>query len=163
MHKSKFSYAFLLVATLLCLCAPSAKAADGLGSTQLMASTDDSTPLYMDKDLAREHERFSSFATQQVHRMNATIIGGRNSMSVHRGSDGKYHASYRAIDPNEVICQVRRADHDPSYFVGVLIYKERILESVAKTAEACRRGSFEAVAETPHQVIYSSKRGGGWN
>lgn len=163
MRKNLFPKISLAVALLLCLCAPSLHAAEPVANTPLMASTDEATPLYMDKDLAREHERFSNFATQQVHRMNATIIGGRNSMHVRRGSDGKYHASYRAIDPNAVICQVRRADHDPSYFVGVLIYKERILESVAKTAEACRQGTFEAVAETPHQVIYSSKRGGGWN
>jgi hypothetical protein len=95
--------------------------------------------------------------------MNASIIGGKQSMRVYKGSDGLYHASYKAIDHEQVICQVSRAQHDPRYFVGVMVYKELILESVGHTAEACRKGSFEAVTKTQQKVIYSSKRGGGWN
>lgn len=121
------------------------------------------TPMHMDHELAREHELFTSFAQQQVHRMNANIIGGRHSMRVHKGHDGLFRASYKAIDTAGVVCQVRRAEHDPHYFVGVIIYKELVLESRGQTAEACRNGSFEPVGQTAHRLIYSSRRGGGWH
>jgi hypothetical protein len=130
---------------------------------QLLASTDATPPIHMDKDLALEHERFTSFARGHVQRMNANIIGGKHSMNVRKGHDGMFRATYKAIDTAEVVCQVRRADHDPSYFVGVIIFKEQVLESVAKNANDCRNGSFQPVAETAHRVIFSSKRGGGWH
>lgn len=151
----------LIAAMLLCLALP-AHAADQAVKGQLLASAD-STPMTLDNELIIEHERFASFAQEQVQRMNATIIGGRQSMHIFKGHDGLYRASYKAIDSSEVVCHVSRAKHDPRYFVGVMIYKELVMESVARTAEACRRGSFEPVAQTPQRVIYSSKRGGGWN
>ena len=121
-----------------------------------------SLPVQRDLDLTREYERFSQFAREQVERMNATILGGRSSMQVHRGADGMFHASYKAIDAAGVICQVSRANSDPHYYVGNLIYKEQVLVSAAPSAEACRKGPFEAVSEKPNRVIYTSKRGGGW-
>ena len=116
----------------------------------------------VDTELEREHQRFSQFAQQQVERMNATILGGRNSMHVFKGPDGLYHASYKAIDQGEVICRVRRAQHDPQYFVGDIVYKEIVLESTGQTADACRKGSFETVSAKSNRIIYSSQRGGGW-
>lgn len=129
---------------------------------QLLASAE-AAPMTSDSELIREHERFASFAREQVRRMNATIIGGRHGMQVSKGRDGLYRASYKAIDGDAVVCHVSRAQHDPRYFVGVLIYKELVLESVAQTAEACRQGEFAPVAQKSQQVIYSSRRGGGWN
>ncbi|MBA4356316.1 MAG: hypothetical protein C0405_01165 [Desulfovibrio sp.] len=156
------SSARLLIVALLLLLALPAQAAESVPEGQLLASTD-AAPMHLDNELAREHERFASFAQEQVQRMNANILGGKSSMRVHKGSDGLYRASYKAIDMGQVAFQVSRAKHDPYYFVGVMVYKELILESVGQTAEACRRGSFEPVAQTPQRVIYSSKRGGGWN
>ena len=127
------------------------------GQSQLQAPAD-AAPV--DSELEREHQRFSQFARQQVERMNATILGGRNSMRVYKGSDGLYHASYKAIDLGEVVCRVRRAEHDPHYFVGDIVYKELVLESTGQTAEACRKGSFAPVSEKSNRVIYSSQRGG---
>jgi hypothetical protein len=120
-------------------------------------------PAYLDKDLAHEHELFSNFARSQVERMNATIIGGRQQMKVHKGSDGLYHASYRAIDLPGVVCQVRRSSNNPQFYVGNLIYKEQILESVGQSPDACRLGHFQPVSEKASRLIYTSKRGGGWN
>ncbi|GAB6127126.1 hypothetical protein [Humidesulfovibrio idahonensis] len=144
------------------------------GSSSMLASIGDqdgneaapaaeATPLHMDKDLAREHELFSDFARSQVERMNATIIGGRQSMHIHKGSDGLYHASYRAIDLPGVVCQVRRSESNPHFYVGNLIYKEQVLESVGKSPDACRKGPFEPVSEKANRLIYTSKRGGGWH
>jgi len=116
----------------------------------------------IDPVLVREHESFSSFARAQVERMNATILGGRHSMRVRKGSDGLYHASFRAINLPGVVCQVRRSESNPHFYVGNLIYKEQVLESVGKTAEACRKGPFEPVSEKANRLIYTSGRGGGW-
>lgn len=143
--------------------APKAHAAAPATEQKLLASAEHSTPLYQDLELAREHEIFTSFARQQVERMNANIIGGKHQMRVAKGHDGQYHASYKAIDLADVVCQVRRAEHDPRYYVGVIIYKEQVLESRGQTAEACKNGRFQAVGHTAHRLIYSSKRGGGWN
>lgn len=119
-------------------------------------------PIHMDKDLAREHERFSRFAREQVERMNANIIGGRQHMQVTRGHDGLFYASYKAIDVPGLVCQVRRSESNPQFYVGNLIYKEVVLESVGRTAEACRQGRFTPVSEKSHRLIYTSKKGGGW-
>ncbi|MBU1228715.1 MAG: hypothetical protein KKA55_11955 [Proteobacteria bacterium] len=119
-------------------------------------------PMHMDSVLAREHERFAQFATAQVQRMNATMLGGRNSMQVHKVGR-LYRATYKAIDEDTLVCQVRRSDSNPNYFVGSVLYKEFVLESVGQTAEACRRGTFEPVSEKSSRIIYSSKHGGGWN
>lgn len=166
---TKLAFASLALAGLLVATPLPAQAEDAgpkdaqAGKSHLLAATDPTPPIHMDKDLAREHERFTSFAHGHVQRMNANIIGGKHSMNVRKGHDGMFHASYKAIDLAEVVCQVRRADHDPNYFVGVIIFKEQVLESVAKSPNDCRNGSFQPVAETAHRVIFSSKRGGGWH
>ena len=155
----KLAFAALLLAALPAQAAQTTPLAAPAG--QLIASTD-TVPLANDSELALEHERFSNFAREHVQRMNANIIGGKHSMAVRKGHDGLYHASYKAIDVSDVVCQVRRAEHDPNYYVGVIIYKEVVLASVAKTAEACRKAEFAPVTQTPQRLIFSSKRGGGW-
>lgn len=130
--------------------------------TLAVAPAQENLPGYMDPELVREHENFALFARTQVERMNATIIGGRHHMQVHKGADGLYRASFRAIDLPGVVCQVRRSESNPQFYVGNLIYKEQVLESVAKSAEACRQGPFEPVSEKANRLIYTSKHGGGW-
>jgi len=151
----------LLLAACLLLSTLPALAAESASGPQLSAATADA-PEPMDRELAREHQRFTQFARQQVERMNANIIGGKHSMQIRKASDGLYHASYKAIDLGEVVFRVHRAKHDPRYFVGDIVYKELVMESVGQSAEACRKGSFEPVAEKSNRIIYSSKRGGGW-
>jgi hypothetical protein len=119
-------------------------------------------PLYMDQELAREHQRFTQFAIEQMRRMNANLIGGKHSMQVQKDGNGLYRASYKAIDVEGIVCQVRRSESNPNYFVGSVIYKEQILESVAQAPEACRKGEFQRVSEKQNRIIYSSKHGGGW-
>ncbi|MBU1042731.1 MAG: hypothetical protein KKF77_16705 [Proteobacteria bacterium] len=154
----------LLLATLILLPALPVLAAESAFAPgpQLQSNTE-AAPESMDSELVREEQRFSQFARQQVERMNETILGGRHSMRVKKCADGLYRASYKAIDLGEVVFHVRRAKHDPRYFVGDMVYKELILESVGQTAEACRKGSFAPVSTKANRIIYSSKRGGGWN
>lgn len=157
---------------ILCLLAlPLAAQAEGANAptghevpqpTLAVAPAQEPLPAYMDPDLIREHESFMHFAHRQVERMNATIIGGRQSMQIHKGSDGLYRASFRAINLPGVVCQVRRSESNPHYYVGNLIYKEQVLQSVGKSAEACRQGPFEPVSEKSNRLIYTSGRGGGW-
>ncbi|OGR34892.1 MAG: hypothetical protein A2051_01695 [Desulfovibrionales bacterium GWA2_65_9] len=118
-------------------------------------------PLHMDQALAREHQRFTQFATEQMHKMNANIIGGKHNMQVHKHGT-QYRASYKAIDVEGIVCQVRRSENNPNYYVGSVLYKEHILESVGHTPEASRKGEFVRVSEKPNRIIYSSKHGGGW-
>lgn len=141
----------------------SAPGAQGIPQPTLAAApVQENLPTHMDPDLIREHEYFSNFARNQVERMNANIIGGRHHMQVHKGSDGLYRATFRAIHLPGVVCQVRRSESNPNFYVGNLIYKEQVLESVGKTAEACRLGPFEPVSEKANRLIYTSKHGGGW-
>lgn len=120
-------------------------------------------PIHMDQALAREHQRFTQFAHEQMRQMNANIIGGKHSMQVHKHGQGQYRASYKAIDVETIVCQVRRSESNPNYYVGSVLYKEQILERIAPTAEACRKGDFTRVSEKPSRIIYSSKHGGGWH
>jgi hypothetical protein len=156
--------AALLLTSLLLLPALPVLAAESApdAGPNVQARTE-AAPESTDSELAREQQRFSQFARQQVERMNQTILGGRHSMRVQKCADGLYRASYKAIDLGEAVLHVRRAQHDPRYFVGDMVYKELILESVGQTAEACRKGSFAQVSEKANRIIYSSKRGGGWN
>ena len=62
-----------------------------------------------------------------------------------------------------MVCLVRRSESNPAFYVGNLIYKEQVLESVGRSAEACRKGPFEPVSERANRLIYTSRRGGGWN
>ncbi len=126
------------------------------------ASAPATPPIHMDQALAREHQRFTQFATDQMHKMNANIIGGKQSMQVQKHGKGQYRASYKAIDVEGIICQVRRSESNPNYYVGSVLYKEYILESVAETPETCRKGEFVRVSEKQSRIIYSSKHGGGW-
>ena len=119
-------------------------------------------PMHMDLDLAREHQRFTEFAIEQMTRMNETMIGGINSMQVEKLGKGLYRASYKAIDVDGIICQVRRAQSDPNYFVGSVLYTEQVLESLGNTPAACRKGEFTRVSVKQSRIIYSSQRGGGW-
>lgn len=130
--------------------------------TLAVAPAQETPPTHMDPDLIREHENFSLFARHHVARMNATIIGGKSHMRVLKGADGLYRASFRAIDMNGVVCQVRRSESNPHFFVGNLIYKEQVLQSVGKSADSCRQGPFEPVSEKPNRLIFTSSRGGGW-
>ncbi|SNS00667.1 hypothetical protein SAMN04488503_2308 [Humidesulfovibrio mexicanus] len=130
--------------------------------TLAVAPAQEPTPVYLDPEVIREHESFSHFAHRRVRSMNEVMIGGRHSMQVHKGADGLYRASFRAIDLDGVVCQVRRSESNPHFFVGNLIYKEQVLQSVAKSAEACRQGPFEPVSEKPNRLIFTSGRGGGW-
>ncbi len=157
------------LALIACLSLPAAASAGGqqpilasLGDQESAAQPAPDSPAPADKDLVREHEQFSAFARMQVERMNATIIGGRRQMHVYHGSDGLYHASYRAIDLPGVVCLVRRSEASPGFYVGNLIYKEQVLESKGKSATACKRGPFEPVSEKSNRLIYTSRRGGGW-
>ncbi|MBU1039748.1 MAG: hypothetical protein KKF77_01445 [Proteobacteria bacterium] len=119
-------------------------------------------PIHMDQALAREHERFTQFAIEQMHKMNANVIGGKHSMQVQKHGPKLYRASYKAIDVEGIVCQVRRSSSNPNYYVGSVLYKEHILESVAEAPEACRHGQFIRVSEKANRIIYSSKHGGGW-
>jgi len=119
-------------------------------------------PLHQDQALAREHQRFTQFAIDQMHKMNANIIGGKHSMQVQKHGHGLYRASYKAIDVEGIVCLVRRSPGNPNYFVGSVLYKEHILESVAQAPEASRNGQFLRVSEKQSRIIYSSKPGGGW-
>jgi hypothetical protein len=121
-----------------------------------------SAPLHMDQALAHEHQRFSHFAADQMHKMNANIIGGKRDMKVQKHGHGLYRASYKAIDVESIVCQVRRSETNPNYFMGSVLYKEHLLESRGPSAEACRKGEFVRVSEKESRIIYSSKPGGGW-
>jgi hypothetical protein len=158
-------------ATLSALALFLALAAPALAPEPLLALSDESSApaqlqatasLHMDQALALEHQRFTQFAIDQMHKMNANIIGGRHSMQVQKHGRSQYRASYKAIDVQGIVCQVRRSESNPDYFVGSVLYKEFMLESVGQTAEACRKGSFEPVSEKANRIIYSSKPGGGW-
>lgn len=165
--KTRIPSLALLALLALPLAAQAENAAPGAApavpqATLAVAPAQENLPSYMDPELIREHENFAHFARNQVERMNATIIGGRHHMQVHKGADGLYRASFRAIDLPGVVCQVRRSESNPRFYVGNLIYKEQVLQSVAKSAEACRQGPFEPVSEKANRLIYTSQHGGGW-
>jgi len=121
--------------------------------------TGQNLPLYLDEDLATKHADFSSFAKSKVGTLNRNHRLSKSRMQIVKQADGSYLARYHSIDSGSLICKVRRSKSKSIPYVGVLRYKEKIMEAVGASAEECRQGEFIPVAIIPNRHIFSFKKG----
>jgi len=121
--------------------------------------TGQNLPLYLDEDMASKHANFSSFAKVTIRSLNRNHRLSKSRMQIVKQPDGTYRARYHSIDSTSMVCKVRRSKSKSIPYVGVLRYKEKIFEAVAKSPEACRRSEFIPVAIIPNRHIFSFKKG----
>lgn len=121
--------------------------------------TKQNLPIYLDEDLASKHADFSNFAKTKISSLNRNHRLSKSRMQIVKQSDGSFLARYHSIDTATLICKVRRSKSKTIPYVGVLRYKEKIMESVGTSPEDCRQGEFIPVAIIPNRHIFSYKKG----
>jgi len=124
------------------------------------ASTQNSaTP---DKKLAEKHVDFKNFAHSKVKQLNRNHKFSRSRMLVTKQADGTYLARYHQIDDSSLKVKVMRSKSNTIPFVGIISYKEQILESSATTPKAFNDSQFAVVKIIPNRHIFSYNKGS-WN
>lgn len=116
-------------------------------------------PMYLDKELAKQHKAFTSFARVKIASLNRNHRNNRARMTVSKLPDGRWKATFHEIKASSMTCQVRRSKSKTVPYVGVLSYKEEIRESVGTTAAKCRSGNFQTVKVIPNRYIFCYKNG----
>ncbi len=143
-----------LVATLCFFCLPITSMDVALASTQKSA-----TP---DKKLAEKHADFENFAHSKVEQLNRNHKFARCRMLVKKQADGTYLARYHQIDDSSLKVKVMRSKSNSIPFVGIISYKEQVLESSAKTPGTFDDNQFAVVKIIPNRHIFSYNKGS-WN
>lgn len=133
-----------------------AVAAPGSGNTPVSAKN---LPTYLDEDLASKHATFSHFARAKVRTLNRNHRLSKSRMQIVKQPDGSYLARYHAIDSASLVCNVRRSKSKSIPYVGVLRYKEKVMEAVGASPADCRSSQFIPVAIIPNRHIFSYKKG----
>lgn len=109
--------------------------------------------------LALKRLDFEVFAKEKIQQLNRNHLFSRERMKITRLSDGTYRARYHQIDDSTLKVKVRRSKSSSIPYVGILSYREQVLESSAKTAEQLDENSFAVVEVIPNRHIFSYSKG----
>ena len=142
-----------LVAILCCFCLPMTFS-DVAASTEKSAGTD--------KNLAEKHADFESFAHSKVKQLNRNHKFARSRMQITKQQDGTYRARYHQIDDASLKVKVMRSKSKSIPYVGIISYKEQVLESSAGTPAEFDKNQFAVVKIIPNRHIFSYQKGT-WN
>ena len=142
-----------LVAVFCCFCLPMTYS-DVAASTQKSRTSD--------KTLAEKHADFESFAHSKVKQLNRNHKYARSRMLIKKQADGTYLARYHQIDDASLKVKVMRSKSNSIPYVGIISYKEQILESSAGTPEAFDKNQYAIVKIIPNRHIFSYQKGT-WN
>ena len=143
-----------LVSALCCFCLSMTSADVAFASAQESAGKD--------KILAEKHADFENFAHSKVKQLNRNHKFARSRMQVTKQSDGTYLARYHKIDDSSLKVKVMRSKSKTIPYVGIISYKEQVLESSAKAPEDFDKNQFAVVKIIPNRHIFSYKKGT-WN
>lgn len=116
-------------------------------------------PVVKDDDLARKYSDFQSFAKSKVKQLDRNHRYSRSRMEITKKSDGSYRARYHKIDDSTLSVKVRRSQSKTIPYVGVLSYKEQVLESTATSPERFEKSLFAVVEVIPNRHIFSYRKG----
>lgn len=118
--------------------------------------------LATDKQLMVKLAEFENFARSKVKQFDLNHINSRSHMKVTRLTDGTYRARYHKIDDATMKVNVRRSKSASAAYVGIITYKEQILESSARAPEEFEPDLFAVVEIIPNRHIFSFRKGS-WN
>ena len=124
------------------------------------ASTQESAS--QDKKLAEKYADFENFAHSKVKQLNRNHKFSRSRMLVTKQADGTYLARYHQIDDSSLKVKVMRSKSNSIPFVGIISYKEQVLESSARAPEEFEKKQFAVVKIIPNRHIFSYNKGT-WN
>jgi len=144
----------ILVAAILFFCFPMTSVDSVSASTQKSAT--------LDKKLEEKYADFESFAHSKVKQLNRNHKYSRSRMLVTKQADGTYLARYHQIDDASLKVKVMRSKSSSIPFVGIISYKEQVLESSATTPKEFKDNQFAVVKIIPNRHIFSYKKGN-WN
>ena len=83
-------------------------------------------------------------------------------MLIKKQADGTYLARYHKIDDASLKVKVMRSKSNSIPYVGIISYKEQVLESSAGTPEEFDKNQFAVVKIIPNRHIFSYQKGN-WN
>ncbi len=118
--------------------------------------------LTADNELMVRLADFENFARSKVKQLDRNHINSRSHMKVTRLKDGTYRARYHKIDDTTMKVKVRRSKSASAPYVGIITYKEEILESSARAPEEFEPDMFAVVEIIPNRHIFSFRKGN-WN
>jgi len=144
----------ILVAIILFFCLPMTSIDFVSASTQKSA-----TP---DKKLEEKYADFENFAHSKVKQLNRNHKFSRTRMLVTKQADGTYLARYHQIDDASLKVKVMRSKSNSIPFVGIISYKEQVLECCAENPKKFNDSQFAVVKIIPNRHIFSYKKGT-WN
>ena len=124
------------------------------------ASTQESAN--QDKKLAEKYADFENFAHSKVKQLNRNHKFSRSRMQVTKQADGTYLARYHQIDDSSLKVKVMRSKSNSIPFVGIISYKEQVMESSARAPEEFEKKQFAVVKIIPNRHIFSYNKGA-WN
>ena len=142
-----------LVAVFCCFCLP-------MICSYVAASTEESATV--DKKLTEKLADFESFAHSKVKQLNRNHKYARSRMLITKQADGTYLARYHQIDDDSLKVKVMRSKSNSIPYVGIISYKEQVLESSAGTPEEFDKNHFAVVKIIPNRHIFSYQKGT-WN
>lgn len=114
-----------------------------------------------DKDLAIQHQNFSRFAKSKIKQMNRNHKHSQSRMAITRQADGTYKARYHRINGSTVKAKVKRSKSKSIPYVGILSYREEVLECSAPDVSGFDDSLFAVVEVIPNRQIFSYQ-GGAW-
>ncbi len=126
------------------------------------ASSDVPNGVTADNELMVKLAEFENFARAKVKQFDLNHINSRSHMKVTRLADGTYRARYHKIDDATMKVNVRRSKSASAPYVGIITYKEQILESSARAPEEFETDLFAVVEIIPNRHIFSFRKGT-WN
>lgn len=109
--------------------------------------------------LALKRLEFELFAKEKVKQLNQNHIFSRSRMEIIKQEDGTYRARYHQIDDSTMGVEVSSSQSTSIPYVGVLSYREQVLESTVSTLEQLNQNSFSVVRIIPNRHIFSYQKG----
>lgn len=126
-----------------------------------IVSAASSSDLGIDKSLAAQYQDFTRFAESKIKQMNRHHKYARSRMAITRQADGTYRARYHRINSSTVKAKVKRSNSKAIPYVGILSYREEVLESSALDRNGFEDSLFAVVEIIPNRQIFSYQ-GGAW-
>lgn len=115
--------------------------------------------LLKNQALALKRLEFEIFAKSKVQQLNRNHILSRSRMKITKQLDGTYLARYHQIDDSSMRVKVRKSQSSVVPYVGVISYREQILESTSDSPEQFDESSFAVVEVIPNRHIFSYQKG----
>lgn len=113
----------------------------------------------VDKDLFEKRTQFQNFATTKVKQLNRIHRLAKSRMQITRQPDGSYLGKYHQIDDQSLAVKVRRSSSKKVPFVGILSYREQILEGRAASAKELAKATFAVKQIIPNKHLFSYMKG----